>query len=170
MKYLFALLLASSSVVHAAEPILVWGTKYSYNKSDFEPKTVVNGNIYSYTSNIEMLLDEYDDFIGDYPVLTFDLSAEIMADAVPYPIPLSLVASCENDSGRTETLGLSQSILIEKYNFVLPARMNVFNRVKTDGACKQLRIDIVPHTSELINLDAIIKSIRFDALILSDAL
>ncbi|TMN35351.1 hypothetical protein [Pseudoalteromonas sp. S2755] len=169
MKYLLALLLLSTSLAKAAEPIMVFGAKYSYTKLDFEPKTnTATGQITGYTATIGMLLDEYDEFIGDYPILTFDFSAEVSSDSVPFPLPISIKAHCQNDAGDKELIGNSQGILIERFGRVLPARMNIFNRMKTNGACKHVNVDIEPLAGQVNNLDTVMKGIRFDALILSD--
>jgi len=154
-----ALMLSLPFSTLAVEPIYVGGEQHSYSISDFTP-VYANGQIVGYDVEIPVEVDTYDDFIQDYPELIFDISGGAIGatDGSPMLMEMSLVCSGID-------IGYDADVIINRRGRLLPARFSIYNRKKTNGECKELKLRVNKTGLSATNPSAIIDVLNVDLIV-----
>ncbi|MDP4985605.1 hypothetical protein [Pseudoalteromonas tunicata] len=151
--------LAFSFGVNAVEPIYVGGTQYSYTEADFNA-IHLDGNVIGYETEIDVLLDEYDEYLGGYPELIFDVSGHVVGTIGRLPMKVEMDVTC---SGKD--IGYDADLIINRRGQLTPARFSIYNRLKTEGQCKKLKLKIKKMDSSTSDTEATIDAFNVNLTI-----
>lgn len=143
----------------AVEPIYVGGTQYSYTDSDFEP-IFVNGSVTGYEAEIDVLLDEYDEYLGGYPELVFDISGGAAGSIGGQPLKVVMDASCSGID-----VGYDADLILNRRGKLTPARFSIYKRLQTDGQCKKLKLKVSKMGSSVLDNEATIDAFNVNLII-----
>ncbi|CAM4061506.1 hypothetical protein [Pseudoalteromonas byunsanensis] len=158
-KLTTALAFMLSFGAQAIEPIYVGGEQYSYTMSDFTP-VYANGHIVGYDAAIPVGVDMYDDFIGDYPELIFDVSGEAVGTTDGSPMLMDMSVVCSGVD-----IGYDADVVINRRGRLIPARFSIYNRTKTNGECQELKLRINKTGSSATNPAATIDALNVNLIV-----
>ncbi|KZN57494.1 hypothetical protein N473_06310 [Pseudoalteromonas luteoviolacea CPMOR-1] len=158
-KLTTAMLFLMSLGAHAVEPIYVGGEQHSYTKSDFTP-VIEGGKVVSYSLEVPVLVDAYDDFIGGYPELIFDVSGEANGTTSGSPLLVGMSVECSGTD-----IGYDADVAFERRGMVIPARFSIYNRKVTHGTCKSLKINVSKTGHSAADSSAVIENLNANLII-----
>ncbi|MBQ4863955.1 hypothetical protein J8L98_19900 [Pseudoalteromonas sp. MMG013] len=162
MKYLSMLFLFISISANAVVPIYVSGEKFQYNESDFDP-IIERGHVIGYEANIPVHVDLEDPFFG-YPELVFDMKSEVKGSIGAAPMFAEMSAVCSGDTSSVD-IGRDADIIIKRAGVVRNARFSIYNRLRTNGVCKNLNVKIEKIHSSVTDTEAYVDNFNFDLIV-----